>query len=287
MNVSTRWFENYLVRYLVGTIIGSFCTLLSIAAIHSPANISNTISRVIESAIAGKIDSTSLLLIGSLGFLFCYISSTPITIIHTARMLGALPNRRLLRPATIWSWWWSLVVIQIILISALISLGMTEAENIAIFALPITLAVPAGYVALAQWAPVAAVLSEQKKIDHNIPVRLFHWAFNASSHKATPTFVDYYKNLARNRSKNPASEDFRCSYSHLREHSNSIFIVLLEVSLAASIFIVCYLLKDLTWMHRSLVVLSMFLAWITPTVFVWGIANSLEAELGRTENPFS
>lgn len=287
MNVSSRWLEGYLVRYFMGTIVGSLCCLIVISAIVNPLNIESPLKSAASSIAEGKIDPTSFLVLACLGFLYCYIASTPITVIHAARMLGALPKRWFFRPATMWVTWWT--VTTIFISGRLIDVYQQSPINASIeSALAPLLATPAFYIIFAQWAPVTAVLRDLDKLKNSWIATFFHFVLNESSKprivdntEHSVGFIEFYSSLSESRTANSTADDFRTSYSHLREHSNSIFIVLLEASLAALLTGVCLLMSGHTWLARATTVTTILLLWIMPTVFVWGIANSLERHLSR------
>lgn len=275
MNVSTSWFENYVIRYLIGTIIGFMCSVLTLAAIHDPNNLQTPLIESIRRLKNGEISSTLFLIFSVLGFLYCYISSTPITIIHAARMLGALPARPWLKPRTWWLSWWLLLVISIAALVVL-SLFRLSFPGIGLLAF-----IPALYIVFAQWAPLLATLQSSGKINQGKIYTTLHRAFNEGKCIDSGKFSKYYVALARKRTQSDAAKDLRSSYSHLREHSNSIFIVLLEISLAALIVGLCLLMDNVNWEARAVAVVILLLIWMTPTVFVWGIANSLEEALSE------
>lgn len=275
MNVSTSWFENYVIRYLIGTIIGFMCSVLTLAAIHDPNNLQAPLIKSIERLQNGEISSTLFLIFSVLGFLYCYISSTPITIIHAARMLGALPARPWLKPRAWWLSWWILLVISIAVL-IVISLFRLSLPGIGLLT-----SIPALYIVFAQWAPLLATLQSSEKIKQGKISMTLHRAFNDEEPIALGRFTEYYVELAKKRTQSDAAKDLRSSYSHLREHSNSIFIVLLEISLAALIVGLCLLMSDVNWETRAVAVVILLLIWITPTVFVWGIANHLEEALSK------
>lgn len=278
MNVSTSWFENYIVRYLIGTIIGSICCILIISAIYDPVNIQVPLSESINKISEGKIDSTLFLILSLFGLLFCYISSTPITIIHAARMLGALPARETLQPKYMWILWWGIILLTIV------SLGISALLNYSPFWLGFVICIPALYILFAQWAPLLATLNNLGKLSDNTLIQKVNDFLNKGSKASPGEFKRYYLSLAKKRVKNDSTKDLRSSYSHLREHSNSIFIVLLELSLAALIVLLCLTMSNSTWGTRSIATVLLLLLWMTPTVFVWGIANSLEGSLEETSD---
>jgi len=105
--------------------------------------------------------------------------------------------------------------------------------------------------------------------DHDIPPNAQH-------------FEEFYLNLVKNRSDLIRGVGLRESYTHMREHSNSIFIVLLELSLASLVvFTLRFAPEDMV--TRVEVVALLFFIWILPGVYIWSQANRLEAILTRSK----
>ena len=80
----SRWWEFYLVRYLLGTMVGSFISYMLFDHFISLGNNSDlkiTLSKLLD------IDKAySQLFFLGVGFVFCYISSAPILVMHATRM---------------------------------------------------------------------------------------------------------------------------------------------------------------------------------------------------------
>ncbi|MBM7872253.1 hypothetical protein JOC70_003808 [Clostridium pascui] len=78
---NTRWWEFYLVRYFVGTIIG---TLIVLTLVYHPAS---GIHKLIVSSkeFEVRIDTSYLLLYGLIGLAYCYFASSPVLVLHTYR----------------------------------------------------------------------------------------------------------------------------------------------------------------------------------------------------------
>jgi hypothetical protein len=174
MNVSSRWLEGYLVRYFIGTIVGSICCIFVISALSDPANIHLPLQAIANDIRFGKLDTTSFLFVASLGFLFCYVASTPITIIHAARMLGPLPSRRFLKPASMWIAWWGITAFLIFVQLLDIQMNAPFHSFFDKFSTSL-IAFPALYLLFAQWAPLTAVLKELGKLDSSYIAKFFHW----------------------------------------------------------------------------------------------------------------
>lgn len=94
---------------------------------------------------------------------------------------------------------------------------------------------------------------------------------------------NFYRNLVSVRIKEN-SKDIRETYSHLREHSNSSFIVLIEVCVTFFILFLISLI-DFEKYNKSedilidlLKIVSVVIVWIMPNIFMWSRANQLEKD---------
>lgn len=77
------------------------------------------------------------------------------------------------------------------------------------------------------------------------------------------------------------SKDVRDTYSHLREHSNSIFIVVVELSILAGLLALhaSSTSRAISNLPSACFYQWLFIAtviWMLPTVFLWGRANEFE-----------
>jgi len=76
---SSHWWEQYTVRYFIGTIIGVFVifVLRSHGALH--IEIATLIPPLLD------IDAKKLAAVGALGLAFCYVASAPVLTLHAVR----------------------------------------------------------------------------------------------------------------------------------------------------------------------------------------------------------
>lgn len=94
-----------------------------------------------------------------------------------------------------------------------------------------------------------------------------------------------YRQLTSARIKDGA-RDIREAYSHLREHSNSSFIVLLCIPFTSAIMLLLETNKiSSSWtkdpdlaLDSQFQILAFFCAWLVPNLFLWSRANKLEAD---------
>lgn len=104
---------------------------------------------------------------------------------------------------------------------------------------------------------------------------------------------DFYQKLARARGKKGV-RDIRETYTHLREHSNSTFIVVLALCFTCAVLLVVdlHLVKmgpsaklDIDSVaHIIFRVGALLMIWCIPNLFLWSRANSLEKDFA--ENPY-
>lgn len=93
------------------------------------------------------------------------------------------------------------------------------------------------------------------------------------------------------------SKDIRETYTHLREHSNSTFIVVLELCFSAFLIFLIELYADQYGVaeaassggHERMVSAVLFLIafWMTPNLFMWSRANQIERDFARRPKLYS
>lgn len=108
-------------------------------------------------------------------------------------------------------------------------------------------------------------------------------------HEKEDFFAFYAKLFKARRMKN--AKDVRDTYTHLREHSNSVFIVVIELSLLA-----LFMAASSTASHKNIkpqspenlgsFLLFGLVVWMIPTVFMWARANSLEVEFSKNPSTY-
>ncbi|MDD5114672.1 MAG: hypothetical protein PHC94_11705 [Methylobacter sp.] len=196
-----RWWEFYLVRYLLGSIVGA--TLLIVLNNHSIGIMHGLLSTC--DVKISSIESHTIPLWAGLGFAYCYLASAPILVFHATRGAGnslqifIKENKSILIGL-------ALVIITLILgISTFLSsLSVGEIATYCVFLIIIEL-------------QIALIYLGQKDDGKAI--------------------YDFYKKLITARSlKSQKREIYIESYKHLREHGNAFFIVMLEFILACSIW---------------------------------------------------
>lgn len=309
---NTRWWESYLVRYLSGSILGSISIILlafSFLTLNDSEILNNLFSIKNLSSIKWKYFPTSIIVITLLilGFLYSYLISSPITVIHYARG-GKIGVEKYVRH--IWFGWLQLLIIYLIfnektflilfIVSciSLISLGLTHdtdtknenrfleihlrscTASIFIFLICnlifyhsgvksnrflmtlLIIGFPTITVGVMQYATLFRVLRNENEIHQ------------------------FYKKLidARMHSK---SREIRETYTHLREHSNSSFIVIIVICFTSFLIFLARLIKEIPSFQevRTDTTISYFLCllifWLLPNLFMWSRANNLERDFSK------
>lgn len=257
-----RWWEFYFVRYAMGTLVGA-------AIVNQLMRVDHRLRDMLIWGIKDSDGSTMLLLLASYGLVFCYIASIPVLILHVARSLlpTSSPHRQgkiakhleatlpLAIPIVLW-----LVLVAVLLLP----LNLLKEPNldsrighITLLIMFFCLGLPATLVTLA----------------------IMMWRRSYS----------FYKKLAHARSIQANNGELVTSYRHLREHGNSIFIVLLECVLGLSLFAAYRM--SLSIAHSSLILPPQFylyglvvFIWTLPGALVWVFATLLENEFVRDQN---
>lgn len=281
-----RWWENYLVRYLMPSIagVGIVAWLMWVAP------------GLREVLFFGKsppsLDAPTLTLLILYGNLFCYVASYPILCFHVTRVIDFEEYQ--------WRHGWTdgYVVSGITSLLAFMFVGFVSGRSLvsALFVL-------AGAYSAVQCLRFAKALSTEMKFRGFAPkVTSLTFAYisilaqrrgivseTSSTEKPRPRMTgdeasDGEGTEARDTkiSESRRFKDFTDSYRHMREHGNSAFIFALEFTLAAETYgiLKCFP-NDAV---KSLSVLAvLYLTWSFPAVFVHLLAQHLERRFSTFE----
>lgn len=251
VNTGARWWEGYLVRYLVGSLVGSGAIFVLVGEIVWEGDPVKYKQFIVNYLIGKDASAVLVTVFAVFGFVYCYLASTPITVIHATRAIKGFPN----------SFARYLWIITGCLAVAVMLCNKYISQNFILF----VLAIPAMWMVIAQWACVLQLLDIPKSGFVRFWTRISKYN----------DFQNYYISLAKNRDSTEKRKELRESYTHLREHSNSVFIVVIELSL----------LSLLVFVHRTfslgvrdfiLLIGAFTFLWLVPNVFLWGRANQLE-----------
>ena len=225
-----RWWEYYTLRYFVGTVVGVLA-LIFLAKSENSRVVGLGVLSINDLNGLGLKEATAL---GAAGFAYCYIASAPMLLLHAVRgQLGLNPLQARWR-------FWAITGIVIA------SLQIVAAWRLKIswhsyrwFGSLVFLVVVGVQFALI----VAAHLDRFKAI------------------------TSFYYALAQVRSKGAPVAEYVESYRHLREHGNSLAILVLEFALA-------YVLVSAQEPALALIALIL---WLVPSIYSWFIGSLLEA----------
>jgi len=120
-----------------------------------------------------------------------------------------------------------------------------------------------------------------------------YWILFALLLNSNQEFIDFYKKLSIARQKK-GSRDIRDSYTHLREHANSVFVVLIELCILAGLLVLRQIQAKFIETNDPIIfeinywnaVLIFAGIWLVPTVFMWSLANRLERTFADTSDHF-
>ena len=250
---SVRWWENYLVRYLAGTVVGAFvCAVLLLADSNLGGGhpLYKTIPLPAESANLDDLGAEMIFVLLAAGFAFAYIASAPILVLHAWRGLYlrhessenygyTKKDRRK----------WCFLAF-----SGPVSVALLAILNIFHASYPIL------------WLVfIVTVLVLLLLLCIKFVLCIFD----------NELISDFQKSLARNRvnrkfvsSGVSYSAEYVESYRHLRENGNAFFIVTLEIYLGFFLY-----QMDLGNALFALVL------WITPAALVYFVGMRLELSL--------
>jgi hypothetical protein len=193
----TRWWEQYYVRYFVGTFVG----VAVIFALRDRALLATEIAKILPAF--KDIDAAELTGVALAGLAYCYIASAPVLTVHAIR--GDWASRSY--DKHVW-------------ISVGVGYGL--------------LAIAIAWLAVEGWASnqskedvvhlgsalVALIFLGQALLIGRALVNKFE------------RVIDFYHLLSSKRTEErKQGRDFLESYKHLREHGNAMLIVLSEIAL--------------------------------------------------------
>lgn len=232
-----RWWEDYFVRYFVGTVIGT-AVLLFVAhrlASHLPVAQREFIEALIFSPT--KVDAKILIGVAASGLAYCYVASAPMMILHATRaQLFRSENR-----AEFGSHFWILLTVMLAIV--------VPVEALALF--PIS-----GFGPYLGYLPLLLTLIPQMLL-----IAIAHG-------RGLETVRTFYADLGVARSRELAGSGYVDSYKHLREHSNAYAIIALE-------FVFAFVLLSVP--SRPVHWAVAIVLWVLPAAYCWFIGTFLEA----------
>lgn len=301
---TTRWWENYLVRYLMPSIAGAaivswlcsyggdgFRELLLL-----PATVKGVGG---SSSLQPRIDAPSLILLFLYGNIFCYIASYPILVFHVTRVIDFPEGRWSARikpdgyiaavlmvsfsfilfhlDNSEWRFWLAFGLVGLLVCVQL--LRLLRAMTARIRDLP---GLSPGSV------------SEAYAYAYTLAVRrgIYEVETTKSVEESDSDVSEDEEAVTTHRQK-AWRQEIIATYRHMREHGNSAFIFLLELGLAALGY--CAIKKPGQTAPQQLGALgALFALWAFPSMFVHLLGQHLErrfskfdAKLERVKTPRS
>jgi hypothetical protein len=235
-----RWWDFYLIRYLMGTVLGAIIFYLVLFEYRANELIlGNGYEDILNTILSLKSwYSMVFLLVG--GMIFSYFSSSPVLILHTLRLVMYKPSFAK-RKITLSLW---KITFLIIMTSIIVCISkMLFDIHFGLMIVGFILLIP--FLSLIYfWA------SDSTLIDNEEQFKLQNLAFNLSK-------------------KRNDKNEYVQTYKHLREHGNAFFIVVLEIILGLSLF----------QAKQPVDVIVILSVWVVPPVLIWFFANYLESFL--------
>lgn len=270
---NTRYWENYLVRYFLPTVVGAILVWILLWQIPESYGLPNVLTK------RASIDSTFFALIGLAGFVYCYLSSSLVLVMHYGRWKGWSDDKANLQLFNGRRTPWKLRVktaanttVGSLLLAALLSsvfllgsiqLVVTNNLSVLINLDDVYLMEAALFAVAWQWVIACQVFAQRTEM------------------------YTFYKALTNARSQT-GYNGFVESYRHLREHGNAFFIVLAEILFFFYLYVgIKLILPETPWKSPALQMTfgALFtVAWILPGVYAWHLGTALELQLAK-ENP--
>lgn len=268
---ANRWWENYLVRYLMPSIAG--VAIVSWLCAHG----GDGLRALLWLPLGGKaLDAASLTLLFLYGNLFCYVASYPVLVFHVTRVMDFSDGEWVKKPLSGY-----LIGVGFALTAFLLfHLGSTECRYWLAFALAVLLVI---IQLLRLYKVMSPRLAVDGLLDRVSPA--FGFAYALSRRRGVPEVID--KTVPPTNAAGGESErrdewrrDFIATYRHMREHGNSAFIFLFELALAALVY--CVIKKPGQSPEQQLGAIGgLFAFWAVPAVFVHFLGQHLERRFAQ------
>ena len=267
-----RWWDDYLVRYLMPTIAGVAIVIwLGDIADAGDANKRFQELLFLPKTIS-ELKTPTLILLFLYGNLFCYVASFPILSFHATRVLdfknSTWPHSHL---------WDGYIVTPVFIVFVVLLIYLSPTNWLRYWlAFPLTFA-----FSVYQVARILMVLKSTKDWKSNKAISLVYaYASTLAKRRSLPE--ETTSETPTNDKPKKRIQDLRDTYSHQREHGNSGFIFLLELTLAGLTY--CILVnKELSAPQILSAVGILFAFWAFPAALVHMLAQHLERSLAEDD----
>jgi hypothetical protein len=288
---ANRWWENYLVRYLMPSIAG--VAIVSWICSHG----GDGLRSILMLPKSGQpLDATSLTLIFLYGNLFCYVASYPVLVFHVTRVIDFVDGKWTIRfssdgyvssailtivalaafhlSSTELRFWVAFFLVGLLLAIQIRRLCLALRPRIDVQGLSGTVSPAFGFTyALARRRGVHDE-TEKKRPSKNASAAI-HASFELDSEEEIETSrrIDW-------------RPEFMATYRHMREHGNSAFIFVFELTLAC--LVVCVITKTGQSPAQQLGAIGTLLAlWAAPSVLVHLLGQHLERRFAKYDERLS
>jgi hypothetical protein len=268
---STRWWENYAVRYLMPSIAGM--VIVNWLCKNGNADLRSLLSLPLATE---RIDTASLTLLFLYGNLFCYVASYPILVFHATRVLDFKDDT--------WPVLFSDGYLMTGLLAAIsfpLAHFATSCRLLAAFVLVSVFTIFQLRRLWLAFYPRIVVdgcsgrVSRSYGYSYALARRRGTNQEEASTSTARSVSGDFDSDEVTTTRQIVWHQDYMDTYKHLREHGNSAFIFLLELGLAALVY--CVIAKSNKTAPEQLGVIAVLLAvWALPAVLIHLIGQHLE-----------
>jgi hypothetical protein len=260
-----RWWENYLVRYLVPTIVGMGCLQWLSRNSGIDLTLFLTIPRDVQNIRTEQLISWFLF-----GMLFCYIASYPVLVMHATRMLDFRGRAGRVHGASLLGSYGLMLLASLIVLVAAVW-RRPEISIVIVAAL--------SAVHLRRLYVVGTVFYKEK----NENIEEYSWAYRFYLHLGERRGGAKKDTTAKGTPSPETRAELVESYRHLREHGNSALILIFEMILTGifySIFARYSNQPDVafTWLVVVLVI------WCTPAAAIHLLAQHLEQRFSLHDN---
>jgi len=227
------------------------------------------LNRVLGRLLVGLDGGSRFAALGGLGLVYCYVSSIPILVLHAGRSLLPINVRTANRSRLSKLYEEVLPVFFPFLVYAFSALYVVGAFQL--------LRTPQLDKRIADLCLFSFIIIVMVPVGVSLSLILFR-----------KRSYQFYKQLAKARSRQDDAGELITSYRHLREHGNSIFIVALESLLGIMMFAAYRVSLSTSREHSDLILDPQFYfygviaaAWILPGIVIWWFATFIENEFVR------
>lgn len=290
-NGAYRWWENYLVRYLMPSIAGAM--IVNWLATIGGEKLKKAL--LIDTGSGQSLQSPTLVVLFLLGNLFCYVASYPVLGFHVTRVVDS--DHKVWRRFAFDGYIITGVLAVLVLLGTALCGGTSIASKSLPFALAITFSLAQFYRLYLGFERVTfdgvtgsvskmyaytytlarrrGVAEETKTTKHSSPN-----APAGTSQQGTSSAVESFK-------KSTWRREFMDSYRHMREHGNSAFIFVLELVLAGLCYLVLSTFADKDQTYQLAAIAVLLAVWALPAVFSHLVGQHIERRFSWYERRVS